>query len=110
MDTDARMQNATTIWVCTDCMLAHNGHDVEQDASPWAAWSRDVDVTQGMLAAEHGAIGEYDVPDCPNLDDDGRWVGGQECECERIEFSTYPCDGCNSRLAGSRYAFTVWER
>lgn len=86
------------LWVCRCCMLVqangeccdgleHGGDGVK----PWSA----TDLTVSTVAAggEHASNRCY-------LD------GG--CGCEFHEFESDPCDGCGSRLAGSRYAMTLF--
>jgi hypothetical protein len=94
-----------TIWVCVDCYGAHHG--LEQhgtpDREPLSLIPEDVDVTAGLLYEEHEedclfhTLG-HDAPD------------DYECDCERIEFSKSPCEGCGSRLAGEREALTLWKK
>lgn len=90
----------TSLWVCVDCiMLAANG---EVSDPPPACPPMDLlaghDVTIGLSMADH-------AEDCPNYPE---WIGA-ECDCETVAFSTMPCEGCGSRLAGERHAMTVWE-
>ena len=86
-----------TGWVCTDCMLAHNGYTPEEmghepEETSWGLLETGTTVTQGMLEEAHNI-------DC---------LDPEECSCEHIDFDTDPCDGCASRLAGDRFAFTFW--
>lgn len=97
--------NTLTIWVCYDCInLAANGsqpdpewRDADQPA-PLSGIPDDAEVTCGMTWADH-------ADDCPNrlaesFDD--------ECDCENDSFSSQPCDGCGTWLAGSHHAMTLW--
>lgn len=87
----------TDLWVCTDCLYVEQGIDTGDDGSkpdrePWGLvdgfWTV---VLPGMPWAEHVS------PACQ----DG------QCECETVTYSTSPCDGCGSPLAGSRHAYTL---
>lgn len=99
-----------TGWVCYDCLgLLANGETPENmDEEQTAAWLKEIerredgaDVTLGLMASEHESS-------CPNIDEDGDWIGGSECQCERQEFSWSQCNLCGSRLGGSRDAVTFW--
>lgn len=88
-----------TYWVCVDCYFALVGaddNDETPDREPLSLFSGDVDLTPGMLAADHD-------PDCER-ETDG------DCECEEQTFSWSPCAGCGSILGGIRYAVTAWKR
>lgn len=96
-------------WVCQCCMLSHaNGEccaDDEHGGDGIAPWS-DVDdrysVTMGLLPVEHHySCAVYEAGKFPS-DYDG-------CDCERDSFSSWPCEGCGSSLAGERWAFTLWR-
>jgi len=87
-------------WVCVDCYFTHHGvFEVDAhgtpDREPLSLIDEAAEVTAGMVFDEH---------EC------GRENGEEidECDCERIEFSSSSCDGCGSHLAGSREALTVW--
>ena len=83
------------MWVCQCCMLCHaNGEccDGGHDREPLNRIEPGESVTMGLASEEHS---EY--------------CTGDECDCERIEFSTYPCEGCGTSLHGDRYAFTLWQ-
>lgn len=95
-----------TYWVCVDCYETHHGVREEwRDApelEPLGLIPDTAEVTAGLVADEH-------APDCPNIGPAGEWIGGDECECERVEFTWSRCDGCGSTLGGAREALTVWE-
>ena len=90
-----------TIWVCVDCLMADANGEMPADPDPtepepWALWDglgRTHIVAPGMMREDH-----YD--DCDPDD---------ECGCERQDFSWQHCDGCGSRLGGSREAYTFWS-
>jgi hypothetical protein len=93
-------------WCCVDClMFLANGEAPEQDTEDWiAAFNKrneGTEITLGMLADGHSS-------DCPNLAEDGSWLGGEECYCEQHDFSWSQCDTCGSTLGGSRDAVTFW--
>ena len=92
-----------TIWVCSDCMLVHaNGECGEDtDREPWGLLKPGQTVTMGLPADEHSKY-------CA-VRKTGRWPNNYECDCERNDFSTSPCEGCGSYLHGDRYAFGLWE-
>lgn len=108
VDLIKRSRHLGIIWVCQCCMLIHaNGECCADDdhggdgVEPWAAKPDDYSVTMGLLASEHHK-------DC-DVYKEGGWPVNYECDCERIEFSSSSCEGCGSRLAGSRYAFAYWQ-
>ena len=88
------------IWVCQDCLMVHangdEGERYEGQPEPWNLFPDARDVSMGMLDDNHS---------CGQSSDSGT----RECGCETQEFSWSPCDGCGSRLGGSRHAFTLWE-
>jgi hypothetical protein len=93
------------LWVCVDCVLVREcgeAPEVAPDCEPWAALALRAgeEVAAGMDWAEH-------AEDCPNHTA-GRHV--DECECETASFRTSACDGCGSRLAGERFAYTLLAR
>lgn len=94
-----------TIWVCQCCALQHaNGEccpDDEHGGDGIAPWSA-IDSTRfhawsGLPFAEHDEECEVRIQ--------GEHPADYECECESREFSRSQCEGCGSRLHGSRYAF-----
>lgn len=92
------------IWICTDCLTAQANGEYDPDRpadlpEPLSAIGEAYSVTLGLLAVEHHA-------ECPvRLTGDHN---AAECDCERIEFSTWPCDGCGDSHHGSRYAASLW--
>lgn len=83
----------TTLWACTDCLLAAHDPAANVAADP---------APLGLLAGTDWDVGSLSHgPDCGGFDD---------CDgfCDVVTFSTAPCDGCGSALAGARNAFTVW--
>ena len=87
------------LWVCVDCLFAREGDGLGDGCScgntPWQR-EPDTDVSLGLGVEDHdcGWDGEADMP-C-----DG--------DCERDEFSIWPCHACDCHLAGSRHAYTWW--
>ena len=92
-----------TIRVCQDCYLTHHyGYAAEDteyvpDREPLALVPAGADITSGMLHSEH----DPDCVDPESCGDDGEG-------CEHSTFSSRPCEGCGSRLGGTRDALTVW--
>jgi hypothetical protein len=87
------------LWVCDCCLFAAEADGCEHhqcDREPWNLIP-DGDVTCGLLSEEH---------ECGRETGDGP----EECDCESREFSRSTCDGCGQPLAGSRSAFTQWQR
>lgn len=90
-----------TVWVCTDClMVLANGETGGEPDQPPLQLLDGLEVTLGMVREEH---------DCTDAEGRTAHDRGEECECERTEFSWSPCEGCGSRLGGSRDAATVWR-
>lgn len=88
------------IWVCVDCLFAHCGWTEEElgykpDTEPWALWADG--SAQGVTMG-----GACDWETCEERNTRG------ECECDSMDFSWSPCDGCGSHLGGTRHAFTYW--
>lgn len=64
----------------------------------------DEEITPGVFASQHGK-------DCLTyLLDSADVPGDYECECERDDFSSVPCGGCGTYLAGEREKATGWIR
>lgn len=91
-----------TLWVCTCCMLSHaNGECCADDEHggdsmiPLSSISPEDDLSMGMATEDH-------VPECTAEDRENG------CDCEHHTFSTVWCDGCDSHLAGDRYAMTLF--
>jgi hypothetical protein len=94
------------IWVCDCCLFVavngdesgcrdYYGHvDGDENHPDGLCMLMRMDDTYGMLDSEHECGIPYDAPD------------GRECDCETVTFSRSACDGCGSRLAGTRHAFT----
>lgn len=98
-----KIQDATLLWVCTDCYLTHHGYDEHElgttpDREPLSLIPDDAEVTAGMLAEEH---------ECAKRED-YEAHRDEECECEQLTFTWSACDGCGSTLGGSRDALTMW--
>jgi len=91
--------HTATVWACVDCLYAQAGISEDELGEPYPtdpaplALLDGLQVTSGMFRAEHRS-------GCTPEDD---------CECETEDFSSAPCGACGDRLAGSRYALTVWE-
>lgn len=94
------MRHHYVAWVCVDCYFVHHGiYESESGTTPTCALaliSASDEITSGLVLDEH-------EPDCPMRADQF-----SECECEEIPFSSSPCEGCGSHLAGSRHALTIW--
>jgi hypothetical protein len=99
-------ETAFTAWVCEDCYLTHHGYDAHElghdfdpeTDGPLSLLEAGTLVTDGMLARDH---------ECED-----RWIGHRSligCGEETRDFDTAPCDGCASRLAGTRHALTFWR-
>ncbi len=91
----ARATLVGTVWVCVDCALTHaNGECGESsDREPLSAIPAGHTVTLGLLRSEH-------APSCDSV---------EECDCATDAFSTVPCAGCGSTLAGERHAMALWR-
>lgn len=94
---------SSTLWVCVDCYVTEaygapsDDPDYKPDREPLGLVDEAFELSSGMSREEHDE-------DCPNREE---WLG-EDCGCERQEFSWSSCDGCGSTLGGSRYALTVW--
>lgn len=93
-----------TMWVCESCMLTDASGELPEDLDstqpePWALWDGAPlgATTPGMLSAEHECGWDGD---CGRTD---------ECDCEYRSHDTSDCDGCGSRLDGTRFAYTYWQ-
>lgn len=94
--------NCATWWVCVCCMLTAANGDCGCDSEghggdgcvPLSAVPVTADVTLGGPQESHSCGREDDT-----------YFG--DCDCERIEFSSWRCDGCGSGLAGERHALFV---
>lgn len=104
--------DASTLWVCVDCLFAAVNGEAPADCTcdhedsdgpcgvhadqprPWALWADERHITYGLLASAH---------ECGRDDPCDGW-----CGCEHESFSWRSCDGCGSRLGGQRDAFTYW--
>jgi hypothetical protein len=102
--------NTCTIFACADCTLLHAngeiedlGEDFTDQPFPWTEVDNDPSVTlvtMGLLDSGH------EWCENPQACRDGYAETGEGCEY--IEFSSTPCGGCGSMLAGSRFGFTLW--
>lgn len=114
------MENYGTIWVCESCML-HNAsgecgdcHREEgHESEPLSAVEWPFTVTEGMHWSDHTEeCLTYIVNDLRERFPDMAWPdvpGDYECDCAEINHSRYQCDGCSSRLHGSRHGMTLWK-
>jgi len=88
--------NTVTIWICQDCMMALANDEWPDEPGlapmPLSLITDDDEITPGMDLSEHSC----DTP--------------RECgsNCERIDFSSVPCEGCGNPDAGQRDAATLW--
>ena len=78
--------DASYLWVCQDCYMAHHGYDVENPD----------DEPLGKLDHEHWHYAD--------AHDDERRFG----ETGYDEFSSVSCDGCGTHLAGARHRLVMW--
>lgn len=92
-----------TVFVCTDCHLLIGGcaeEWVEGDPSPFSGDESILALTSGM--ASGCAHWEKVWSDWSDHEHDEHVE-----QCETITFSTQPCPGCGTDLAGTRHAVTV---
>lgn len=93
---------SSTVWVCYDCLAtdvngeASDDPDYEPDREPWSLWDDTSTVYLGLIDSEH-------AEDCPRHQGDKMYL---DCSCEEVEFSWTACEGCGSRLGGTRHAYT----
>lgn len=80
------------LWVCVDCMIKAVNDEEPTDPTPGepTPWAREADTIVTFGSAGH----DHEPTD--------------DCDCDTIDFATSTCDGCGSRLAGTRHAFTWW--
>lgn len=104
MNTPTEQDTTTTVYACVDCTQLHaNGEmNTTPDCEPWNLTDSDptvANVSMGMMDSAH---------DCedPEACRESYAYSGEGCE--HIAFSTSPCGGCGSQMAGERYAFTLW--
>ena len=84
--------NSYTLALCTCCMIfAVNNERCEPEDCPCAPLSR---------VMEPGQLSMGTVHECEDFE------AGLECPHDEPHFSNWGCDGCGSRLAGDRFAFT----
>jgi ribosomal protein L37AE/L43A len=92
-------RETVTVWLCIDClvMLANGEESPDADREPLSEIGEDDEITLGLFLEEHAS-------DCAAREQ------GAECdqECDHDHFSSDPCEGCGSRLAGERHAATLW--
>lgn len=95
MDKGAKMNKPIALlWVCLECTFTReSGESLYNDitgeyAEPWSLIQDGYSVTKGIIVE--------------NETHDGT-------DHEHSDFSTSPCDGCGSTLAGERYAYTLWD-
>ena len=87
-------ENRYDIMVCEDCYFAHHYGATERDGQ-WYAGESDT-------ASDHKPLGLVD--DADELTDNTDSETGEGIE----EFARSRCEGCGSRLGGSRYRLAVW--
>lgn len=90
-----------TLWICQCCVMSavnadESGCDQLDEHPHGIAGDLTRDTFGGLPPAQH-------ADDCARRSDEE-----SDCsyDCETIGFSSMVCDGCGSRLAGSRYAMT----
>lgn len=89
--------NFSDISVCPDCVSAiangdKSGNSPEWDAEKYLATMATYDVVLGAIHS-----GPY-AHRCSHVGSEC----ADDCDCTHEDFSTLPCDVCESRLAGSR--------
>ena len=87
-----------TVWVCTDCYMAHHYGEpttTEEGLQPMSLLV-DFEVTDGLPANLH---------ECSAAE-----LASGDCQCGELNFSKTPCEGCGSTLAGAREALTLWSQ
>ena len=93
-------------WACVDCLfMLANGEVEDWTEDQTREWHQSV---QKRLGAWNVDLGGEHVEECPNVAEDGSWIGDSDCDCEREEFSWSRCDVCGSGLGGSRDAVHFW--
>lgn len=105
------IQDHITYWLCPCCLFAaeygeqcdcepHEGNFYVPPSDPHP----------------HGLLGFLDVPEgwhfAMGVLESGHWCSEDDresgdCDCGQRDFDKSQCDGCGSRLAGNRYAFTA---
>lgn len=82
------------VWVCTDCYAVHHSGEMPEpgtfDYTPWS-----------LLPGADVSDWTTDADDDPD-GDESTWSGWRD-------FSSRPCQGCGSHLAGNRARFAVWS-
>lgn len=97
---------ASTLWVCTDCivMLANGDEPADMDTEQLVSF---YGRHRGGIERETGGYGNV-VPGGPCPVNDGREHDQHDDdECQRDAFSRYPCNLCQSPLAGERHLASV---
>jgi hypothetical protein len=91
-------RNYSDAWVCTDCYFAHHYGYLQHNRAYLVG--PDFDPDKDVAECEPLALlAGLDLSD--NVD--------SETENGIAEFSWTSCDGCGSRLGGSRYRLAVWK-
>lgn len=95
-----------TLWVCSDCITqAVTGNDMRDPDEPFdkppLGLLDGADFSPGLCAEDHdngcSMRGGYTLAGA-----------AEDCGCDRIVFARTRCEGCGSRLAGERFALTLW--
>ena len=96
-------ENYVSLFLCEDCTHAAYGSDVEPpaDTVPLSKLGDSFDVTADYCA-DHYATEDKQCVNC-----EGQY--GPEDDDGKHEFATFDCDGCESKLAGARYRFSLWR-
>lgn len=96
-----------TGWACVDCLfMLANGEVEDWTEEQTQEWRERVERRLGDVRV--GLGGEHE-DGCPNVAEDGSWIGSTDCYCEHEEFSWRPCDVCGSGLGGSRDAVHFYK-
>lgn len=91
---------AADIGICADCLMWLANDECE--GSDGRDYRAGIDAIGGSRNISLGLHPALHAPDC------ARRIAG-ECQCAEFGFTSADCDLCNSRLAGDRFAATVWD-
>ena len=91
-----------SVFLCEDCAHAAHGSDIEPptDSTPLSKFGDKADLTADYCSDHYVLDGNY-CTNCDNAYGDG--------DDGHHEFSTADCAGCETKLAGGRYRFALWN-
>jgi hypothetical protein len=84
--TDSTLAPIAEAQVCLDCTYSRESGEEALEA---------VEIPWNLLEGADVTLNLYDED-------------SEEAEAGFADYSTRPCDGCGSRLAGSRYRYAIW--